>query len=76
MNKNRLKMNGDPELPNAHTRENAEEVHELMILVHLWVISIAADISTGTVNKILSNDLKLYKISAKFVPKILSEDQL
>lgn len=74
MNKNSLKKNGDPKLPDAHTAENVKKVHKLKIVL-LWMISKAV-ISKVTVNTILNNDLKLHKIFAKFKPKILSEDQL
>ena len=39
------------------------------------MISEAVGISVGTVDTILTNDLKLHKVCAKFVPKILSRDQ-
>ena len=35
----------------------------------------AVDISIGQVQKVLVEDLKLHKVFAKFVPKILSDDQ-
>ena len=35
----------------------------------------AVDISIGKVQKVLVEDLKLHKVCAKFVPKILSDDQ-
>ena len=39
------------------------------------MISEAVGISIGTVETVLTGDLKLYKVCAKFVPKILSDDQ-
>ena len=39
------------------------------------IISKAVGISVGTVDTILTNDLKLHKVCAKCVPKILSRDQ-
>ena len=37
--------------------------------------SCAVGVSIGTGDKILTVDLKLHKFCAKFVPKILSDDQ-
>ena len=39
------------------------------------MISEAVGISIGTVDTILTEDLKLHKVCAKFAPKILSKDQ-
>ena len=39
------------------------------------MISEAVGISIGTVETVLAEDLKLHKVCAKFVPKILSDDQ-
>ena len=56
---NRLKMNQDME----HQKVQDQMVSEAVI------------ISIGTVDTILTEDLKLHKVCAKFVSKILSNDQ-
>ena len=38
-------------------------------------ISAQFDVSVGTVHTIISEELKMWKICAKFVPRVLREDQ-
>ena len=55
-----------------------EEVQRLVMQDHqisVRMISEAAGISIGTVDAILTEDLKLHKVCAKFMPKILYDDQ-
>ena len=63
---------------NARKEENIQEVEKLVLKdcqSSVRMISEAVGISVGTVDTILTNDLKLHKVCAKFVPKILSRDQ-
>ena len=58
--------------------ENIQEVQRLVMQdrqMSVRMISEAVDISIGTVDTILTKDLKLHKVCAKFVSKILSQDQ-
>ena len=41
----------------------------------LETISAQFDVSVGTVRTIIRNELKMWKICAKFVPRVLREDQ-
>lgn len=62
----------------ARKEENIEEVQRLVMQdrrMSVRMISEAVGISIGTVDTILTEDLKLHKVCAKFVPKILSDDQ-
>ena len=62
-------------LNSARKEENIEEVRRLVMQdrqITVRMISEAVGISIGTV---LTEDLKLHKVCAKFVPKILSDDQ-
>ncbi|XP_068225648.1 protein GVQW3-like [Palaemon carinicauda] len=62
----------------ARKEENIEEVPRLVMQDHRIserMIFEAFGIRTGTVDKILTEDLKLHKVCVKFVPKILSDYQ-
>ena len=62
----------------ACKEENIQEVLRLVMedrRKSVMMISEAVGISIGTVDTILTEDLKLHKVCAKFVPKILSDDQ-
>lgn len=64
-------------LERASTAGNVKEVHTLVIKDHcstMKVISEATDISKGTVNTILYDDLKLHKVCSKFVPPLWGPD--
>lgn len=64
---------------NARKDATIEEVQRLVMKdrrITVRMISIAVGISLGTVKTILTEDLKLHKVCAKFVPKILSDDQI
>ena len=57
--------------------DNIQEVQRLVMQdrrMSVRMISEAVGIRIGTVNTILTKDLKLHKVCAKFVPKILSEN--
>ena len=43
--------------------------------VSIGTISALFDVSVGTVHRIIRKDLKMWKICAKFVPRVLREDQ-
>ena len=43
--------------------------------VSIETISIKFDVSVGTVHTIIHEQLKMWKICAKFVPRVLSEEQ-
>ena len=43
--------------------------------VSIETISAQFDVSVGTVNTIIREELKIWKICAKFVPRVLREDQ-
>ena len=43
--------------------------------VSIETISAQFDVSAGTVHKIIREELKMWKICAKFVPRVLREDQ-
>ena len=62
----------------SRKEEVVEEVHrKVMEDRRLTVREIAADvgISTGSVHSILTEDLCLRRVSAKFIPKLLTEQQ-
>ena len=62
----------------ARKEENIQEVQRLVMQdrrMSVRMISEAVGISIGTVDTFLTEDLKLYKVCAKFVPKILPENQ-
>ena len=62
----------------ARKEENIENVQRLVMQdrrMPVRMISEAVGISIGTVDTIVIEDLKLHKVCAKFVSKILSEDQ-
>ena len=62
---------------NARKKENIQKVEKLVLKncrLSVRMISEDVGISVGTVDTILTNDLKLHKVSAKFVSKILSRD--
>ncbi|XP_066963193.1 histone-lysine N-methyltransferase SETMAR-like [Macrobrachium rosenbergii] len=62
----------------ACKEENIEEVQRLVMQdrrISVRMLSEAGGISIGTVETVLTEDLKLHKVCAKFVPKILSDDQ-
>ena len=44
--------------------------------VSIETISAQFDVSVGTVHKIIREELKMRKICAKFVPRVLREDQI
>ncbi|XP_064111478.1 protein GVQW3-like [Macrobrachium nipponense] len=57
---------------------NIEEVQRLVMQdcqISVRMLSEALGISIGTVETVLTEDLKLHKVCAKFMPKILSDDQ-
>ena len=61
----------------ASKEENIQEVQRLVMQdrrMSVRMISEAVGISIGTVDTILTKDLKLHRVCAKFVPKILSEN--
>ena len=63
---------------NARKEENIQEVEKLVLKDRrssVRMICETAGISVGTIDTTLTNDLKLHKVCAKFVPKILSRDQ-
>ena len=63
---------------NACKEENTQEVQRLVMQDHrmsVMMISEAVGLSIGTADTILIEDLKHYKVCAKCVFKILSEDQ-
>ena len=63
---------------NARKEENIQEVEKLVLKDRrssVRMISEVVGISVGTVDTILTNNLKLHKVCAKFAPKILSTDQ-
>ena len=63
---------------NARKAENILEVEKLELKdcrSSVSMISEAVGVSVGTVDTILTNDLKLHKVCAKFAPKILCRDQ-
>ena len=43
--------------------------------VSIGTISVQFDVSMGTVHTIIREELKMWKICAKFVPRVLREDQ-
>ncbi|XP_068224425.1 protein GVQW3-like [Palaemon carinicauda] len=62
----------------AHKEENIEKMQRLLLQDHriyVRVIFEAVGVSSCTVDIILTEDLKLHKVCAKFVLKILSDDQ-
>ena len=62
----------------ARKEENNQKVQRLVMQgrpMFMRMISEAFGISIGTVDTILTEDLKFHKVCAKFVPKILSVDQ-
>ena len=65
-------------LKSARKEENIQEVRRLVMQdrrMSVRMISEAVGISIGTVDTILTKDLKLHKVCVKFFPKILSKDQ-
>ena len=63
---------------NARKEENIQEVEKLGLKDRQSSVRIkpeAVGISVGTVDTIMTNNLKLYKVCAKFVPKTLFRDQ-
>ena len=61
----------------AHKEENIQKVQRLVVQdrrMSVRMISEAVGISIGTIDTFLTEDLKLHKVCAKFVPKILSEN--
>ena len=60
----------------AHKKKNIWEVQRLVMQdcrMSVRMIFEAVGISIGTVDTITTKDLKLHKVCAKFVPKILSQ---
>ena len=66
---------GTPKI--ARKEENIQKVEKLVMHDHRLSVRIyeVVGVSVDTVDTILTVDLKLHKICAKFVPKILSKDQ-
>ena len=63
---------------NARKEENIQKVEKLVLRDRrssVRMISKAVGICVGAVKTILTNDLKIHKVCAKFAPKILFRDQ-
>ena len=64
--------------PPPHTEETVARVREIIRTDrHLTIREVAEDvgISFGTCQKILTEDLQIRRVSAKFVPRILTAEQ-
>ena len=78
---NRASVESDPRSGRPSTSRNEEAMDQVREKVledrRLTVREIAAEmgISTGSVHSILTEDLNLRRVSAKFVPKLLTEQQ-
>lgn len=62
----------------ARKEGSIEEVQRLVMQdrrISVRMLSEAVSISNGTVETVLTEDLKLYKVCDKFVPKILSDEE-
>ena len=59
-----------PEL-NGHIKNFMDKDHR----VSIETISAQFDVSVGTVHTIIHEELKMWKICAKFIPRVLREDQ-
>ncbi len=62
----------------AHKQTNIERICRLVGVNNrrsIHELAAAVKVSTGTAHKILHEDLKMKKLSARFVPKILSDAQ-
>ena len=74
-------MESEPRLGRPCTSQNEEvtdQVHEEVLNdCHVTVREIAVEvgISTGSVHSILTEDLQMWRVLAKFVPKLLTEEQ-
>ena len=74
-------MESDPPLGRPSTSQKKEVINQVWEKVledcHLTMQEIVAEvgISTGSVHSILTENLNLRKVSAKFVPKLLTEQQ-
>ena len=73
----KLKMN--PDLEPQKVQSRAKTLKQILVMhnhrMSVRMIFEVVNISVGTVDTILTEDLKLHKVCAKFVPKILSDDQ-
>ena len=65
-------------MKSARKEETIEKLQRLVMQdrrISVRMISKAVGISIGTVKTVLTEDLKLHKVCAKFVTKIPSDDQ-
>ncbi|GFW94019.1 protein GVQW3 [Trichonephila clavipes] len=77
----RQSVNSDPRSGRPSTSRNEDKIAQLKAVVHtdrcLTVREMAQEchISVGSCDEILRKDLNMRRVSAKFVPRLLTEDQ-
>ncbi|GFU55201.1 protein GVQW3 [Trichonephila clavipes] len=77
----RQSVNSDPRSGRSSTSRNEDKIAQVKAVVHsdrcLTVREIAKEchISVGSCDEILRKDLNMRRVSAKFVPRLLTEDQ-
>ncbi|GFV30931.1 mariner Mos1 transposase [Trichonephila clavipes] len=77
----RQSVNSYPRSGYPSTSRNEDKIAQVMVVVHsdrcLTVREIAQEchISVGSCDEIFKKDLKMRRVSAKFVPRLLTEDQ-
>ncbi|GFW72228.1 protein GVQW3 [Trichonephila clavipes] len=79
--KGRQSVNSDPRSGRPSTSRNEDKIAQVKVVVRsdrrLTVREIVQEchISVGPCDKILRKDLNMRRVSAKFVPRLLTEDQ-
>ncbi|GFT99722.1 protein GVQW3 [Trichonephila clavipes] len=77
----RQSVNSDPRFGRPSTSRNKDKIAQVKYVVHsdrcltVREIAQACHIFVGSCDEFLRNDLNMHRVSAKFVPRLLTEDQ-